>query len=176
MPQSYRFLDRPGEPGLFGALMDEYARAAEDFCRVIEAVPKERFLREAPSDDPDTVSIRAICRHAVAAAHRYSDYIRQARGMPFVDRFELPAAAIPDPAAVRPGLAEMLRYTEASLTGWYEDPSPAEKATFAVRWGPTYDPEMILEHAIVHLLRHRRQVERWSRSRDAAGEPTAAEG
>ena len=24
------------------------------------------------------------------------------------------------------------------------------------------DPEMILEHAIVHLLRHRRQLERWA--------------
>ena len=33
--------------------------------------------------------------------------------------------------------------------------------TFPVRWGPIYDPEMILEHAIVHLLRHRRQIERW---------------
>ena len=32
---------------------------------------------------------------------------------------------------------------------------------FDVRWGPTYDPEMLLEHAIVHLLRHRRQILRW---------------
>jgi len=26
-----------------------------------------------------------------------------------------------------------------------------------------YDPEMLLEHAVVHLLRHRRQLERWPR-------------
>ena len=32
---------------------------------------------------------------------------------------------------------------------------------FTVLWGPRYDPEMILEHAVVHLLRHRRQLERW---------------
>jgi hypothetical protein len=161
MQHGYGFLDRPGEPGPFGALMDEYARAAEDFCRVIEAVPVEWFLREVPGDDPDTVSVRAICRHAVGAAHRYADYIRQARGVPFIDRFELATDGIADPTAVRPGLREMLRYTEASLAGWYEDPAPAEKVTFTVRWGPVYDPEMILEHAIVHLLRHRRQVERW---------------
>jgi hypothetical protein len=30
-----------------------------------------------------------------------------------------------------------------------------------VRWGPTYDLEQLLEHAIVHILRHRRQVERF---------------
>ena len=161
MPQRRGFLDRPGESGPFGALMDEYARAADDFCRVIETIPLEGFLRETPSDDPDTVSVRAVCLHAVAAAHRYADYIRHAREMPFVDRFELPPEAIESPAAVRVGLAEMLRYTETSLAGWYEDPAPAEKVTFTVRWGPTYDPEMILEHGIVHLLRHRRQVERW---------------
>ena len=33
--------------------------------------------------------------------------------------------------------------------------------SFAVRWGPRYDPDMILEHAVCHLLRHRRQLERW---------------
>jgi hypothetical protein len=162
MQQGHVFLNRPGEPGPFGALMDEYARAAEDFCRVIETVPGESFLREVPSEDPDTASLRAVCRHAVAAAHRYADYIRQARGVPFIDRFELPPERIESPAAVRPGLVEMLHYTETSLAGWYEDPAPAEKVTFTVRWGPVYDPEMILEHAIVHLLRHRRQVERWS--------------
>jgi hypothetical protein len=162
MQQGHGFLNRPGEPGPFGALMDEYARAAEDFCRVIETVPGESFLREVPSEDPDTASLRAVCRHAVGAAHRYADYIRQARGVPFIDRFELPPERIESPAAMRPGLVEMLHYTETSLAGWYEDPAPAEKVTFTVRWGPVYDPEMILEHAIVHLLRHRRQVERWS--------------
>jgi hypothetical protein len=161
MQPGFGFLDRPGAPGMFGALMDEYARAAEDFCLTIEAVSVERFRRDAPSEDPDTVSLRAICRHAVGAAHRYADYILEARGLPFADRFVLPPEAISDPAAVRPALAEMLRYTEQSLADWYEDPAPAEKTTFTVRWGPTYDPEMILEHAIVHLLRHRRQVERW---------------
>jgi hypothetical protein len=30
-----------------------------------------------------------------------------------------------------------------------------------VRWGPTYDLEQLLEHAIVHILRHRRQIERF---------------
>lgn len=161
MPQGYGFLDRPGLPGPFGALMDEYARAADDFCRVIESLSEESFVHEVASDDPDTVSIRAMCRHAVGAAHRYADYILQARGLPFADRFELPPEAVAGPAAVRPRLAEMLRYTETALAGWYEDPAPAEKVTFTVRWGPTYDSEMILEHGIVHLLRHRRQVERW---------------
>ena len=30
-----------------------------------------------------------------------------------------------------------------------------------VKWGQTYDPEQLFEHAIVHILRHRRQIERF---------------
>jgi uncharacterized damage-inducible protein DinB len=28
-------------------------------------------------------------------------------------------------------------------------------------WGVTYDAEQLLEHAIVHVLRHRRQIEKF---------------
>jgi uncharacterized damage-inducible protein DinB len=156
------FLARPGLPGAFGAIMDETARAAESFCAVIESLPDERFLRERPGADPDTGSIRAICAHAIGAAHRYADYIRKARGLPYVERFELQPDRVAAPASVRPLLIEALRYTEEALEGLYDAPDEEAAAiTFPVRWGPTYDPEMILEHGIVHLLRHRRQVERW---------------
>jgi hypothetical protein len=29
------------------------------------------------------------------------------------------------------------------------------------RWGPRYDLEQLLEHAIVHVLRHRRQIDKF---------------
>jgi hypothetical protein len=159
------FLTRPGLPGAFGGLMDEYARAAEDFCRVVEKLRPEAFERQVESKDPNTRSIRAICAHALGAAHRYADYIRKARGMPFVERYELPAAELAGPAGVRPRLAEMLHYTEGAIDGLHEaDEKTVAALTFPVRWGPIYDPEMILEHGIVHLLRHRRQIERWTAS------------
>lgn len=157
------FLNRPGLPGLFGALMDEYARAAEDYCRAVEAVSPEAYAEVRASDDPDTVSIRAICAHVVGAARRYSDYIRQARGLPYVEKFQLDPVVVAQPANVRPALTAAMQYTEEGLVDWYEDPMAAAPISFVVRWGPTYDSEMILEHAIVHLLRHRRQIERWGR-------------
>ncbi len=163
------FLDRPGLPGPFGALMDEYARAAEEFCRVVEGFPPEEFGAERPSDDPDTRSPRAIALHACSAAHRYSDYIRKARGLPFTDRFLLDPALLTKPGDTRGHLAAALRYTEEGLAGLYDAPEEVHTAVkFQVRWGPVYDPEMILEHAVVHLLRHRRQLERW---RGAAPRP-----
>lgn len=40
------FIRHAGLSGPFGALMDEYARAAEDFCRVVEHFDRARFDAE----------------------------------------------------------------------------------------------------------------------------------
>lgn len=162
MADGASFLRRPGLAGPFGALMDEYARAAEDFCRAVESVPVTTFTHESSGVDPNTTSVRALCAHAVSAAYRYADYIRRARALPFVDRYELDPRSIGAPGEVRVLLREAIHYTEEALDGLYDAPEETVAAlTFRVRWGPVYDPEMILEHGIVHLLRHRRQLERW---------------
>ena len=154
------FLDRPGQPGMYGALLDEYARAAEDFCRTVETLPENRFHVERESPDTETVSLQAICGHVAVAAWNYADYIRIARGLPRIPR-PYEKDAVTAPAVLRPLLTAALRHTEATVEGCPTDEAGLEALRFQVRWGPTYDPEMILEHAIVHLLRHRRQIERW---------------
>jgi hypothetical protein len=162
MVMTTSFIRRPGQSGAFGALMDEYARAAEDFCRVVEGFDLSRFDALRASDDPDTVSARAICLHVIGASHRYAHYIRKARGVDFVERYQADPARLHSPREVRALLAEGITFTEETV-------EPLLKATeqdvqalsFTVRWGPQYDPEMMLEHAICHLLRHRRQLERW---------------
>lgn len=154
------FLDRSGQPGMFGALLDEYARAAEDLCRTVEALPVDRFHEERESPEPDTVSLRAICSHVALCAWGYAGYIRTARGLPRIPcPYDKDAPATP--AVLRPLLAAALRHTEATVADCPTDEAGLAALRFQVRWGPTYDPEMILEHAIVHLLRHRRQIERW---------------
>jgi hypothetical protein len=156
------FVRHPGRSGPFGALMDEYARAAEDFCRVVERFEPARFDAARPSNNPNTVSPRAICLHVIGAAHRYAHYIRKARGVDFVERYEADPAQLGSPQQVRRSLAEGILLTEATveplLNATQQD---IQALSFAVRWGPRYDPEMILEHAVCHVLRHRRQLERW---------------
>ena len=91
MATTSTFIRQPGRSGPFGALLDEYARAAADFCHVVERLDLDRFDTERPSDNPNTVSPRAICLHVIGAAHRYAHYIRKARGVDFVERYEAEA-------------------------------------------------------------------------------------
>ena len=142
--------------------MDEYARAAEDFCRVVEGFDPARFEAERASSNPATVSPHAICVHVCGAAHRYAHYIRKARGADFVERYELAPSRIGSAQDVRGLLAEAILLTEATVEPLLRATEEEIQAlSFTVRWGPQYDPEMILEHAVCHLLRHRRQLERW---------------
>ena len=156
------FLRQPGRSGAFGALMDEYARAAEDFCRVVENFDPARFAAKRASSNPNTVSPHAICVHVCGAAHRYAHYIRKARGVDFVERYEMDPSLLGSPQDLRELLAAAIVLTEATveplLRASEED---VQELSFSVRWGPRYDPEMMMEHAVCHLLRHRRQLERW---------------
>jgi hypothetical protein len=59
-------------------------------------------------------------------------------------------------------LEAMLEYTAQTLEGrWEMTDEEIESITMTTGWGVTYDLEQLLEHAIVHLLRHRREVEKF---------------
>lgn len=142
----------------FDACLDEYRRAAREFCAVAERIAPGAFVAERPSDDPDTVSPLAICRHAARAAHNYANYLRKVQGIapvPFVER-------VKGQADVRPALETAIAFTAESVAPMRKlSGEEVLKLEFKVSWGSTYNPEILLEHAICHLLRHRRQLERW---------------
>jgi hypothetical protein len=158
----HAFLRHPGRPGPFGALMDEYARAAEDFCRVVDTFDVTRFESTRAANSPQTASPHAVCAHVCGAAHRYAHYIRKARGVDFIDRYELDPSRLTRPSEVRGLLAEAILLMEETVEPLLHLTDEGIQAVaFVVRWGPSYDPEMLLEHAVCHVLRHRRQLERW---------------
>jgi len=57
----------------------------------------------------------------------------------------------------------MFRYNESLFQDYpnlkLEEMDSSKKMT--VRWGQQYDVEHLLEHAIVHILRHRRQIQKF---------------
>ena len=154
-------MTRSFRPGAVGALMDEYERAAEDLAGVLGRLDEEAFsrLRDRETSDEDCRSIQTVMRHVARSAYGYADYLRSAFSIPS-ERPEVPLSAAPAEAADR--LREALRYTEATLEGrWLMPEEEIVAVRIQSRWGPVYDLEQLLEHAIVHVLRHRRQIERF---------------
>lgn len=151
--------------GSLRAILDEYARSIHDFEAVVMALPAERYFARTVLADEEFSNIRDILHHAVGSAHSYAFHINRAIDKldgPFPKReysVETPEIAI---ASLWQALDHMVE-----VLGRIKDWSDNKQAElrFVSRWKQPYDVEQMLEHAIVHILRHRRQIERW---RDAA--------
>lgn len=146
--------------GGVGAMMDEYERAAETLKSVIEHIPEEDFDRilDTETKDDDCRSIQTIIYHVVRAGYGYADYFRDAFGMSSARPENVPVGC--QEAAEK--IDAMLVYTAQTLEGkWQMSDEEIQAVQMKVSWGVTYDLEQLLEHAIVHILRHRRQIERF---------------
>ena len=153
MRKSYR-------KGPIGALMDEYERAASELRRLVEQIPEDDAVRIVDSLTTDEAcrSIQTIMSHVVNAGYGYADYLREV--------FSIPSTRPPKGLLSRQEsldqLDAMLEYTAQTLEGRWEM-SDEEIMNTVIRsgWGVRYDVEQLLEHAVVHILRHRRQIERF---------------
>jgi uncharacterized damage-inducible protein DinB len=153
-------MKRTYRPGAVGALMDEYERATAELTRILENIPDEEYarVRDTQTQDPDCRSIQTIMTHVVGAGYGYAGYMRDAWGVERVPHERVPIARADTPAELR----AMLDYMIATLEGrWDLSEADQNSMRMLTRWGVTYDFEQLFEHAIVHVMRHRRQIERF---------------
>ena len=148
--------------GAIGALLDEYERAVKDLQTVISPLTPEELTKivDKQTNDPDCVSIQTILSHVVCSGYGYIVYIRKHCGeeLNFFERERLDSVALYHTA-----LTEMFRYNEQFFED-YPNVSIEElnnDKKIKTRWGQLFDIEQLLEHAIVHILRHRRQIEKF---------------
>jgi hypothetical protein len=139
--------------------MDEYERASADFKATLRAIPDSGFTQilDAQTKDPDCRSVQTILSHVIWSGYAYANYIRKAFGTTSNSPPERLLTYGEGPAE----FDAMLVYTVQTLDGRWEMPE-SEMFSYAMdtSWGERYDLEQMLEHAIVHVLRHRRQIER----------------
>jgi uncharacterized damage-inducible protein DinB len=146
--------------GAIGALMDEYERAAAELRRLVERIPDDEFARVVDSQTSDDTcrSAQTIMSHVVGAVYGYADYIREQ----FSIASARPRKGLLSRQESLEQLDAALAYTAQTLEGRWE--MSDEEITGTVinsSWGVVYDVEQLLEHAIVHILRHRRQIEKF---------------
>lgn len=155
MPKKYR-------EEAIGALMDEYERAAEELKNVLRGISQHDYvaLVDKETKDPDCQSIQTIMNHVVRAAYGYAILMRKQYNESAIERKT--NYNVDTPALACSELDAALAYTEATLQNkWNMTFDEVLKNNIATQWGQTFDFEQLLEHAIVHILRHRRQIERF---------------
>jgi uncharacterized damage-inducible protein DinB len=144
--------------GAVGALMDEYERAYLELRNLIENIDEETYLKifDSETKDQDCRSIQTIMSHVVRACYGYANSIRQAFSMDG-QVYELKQLSRNE---VLKKVDEAMQYTIETLEGKWELPNKVIFSTF-MKGDYVEDLEQKLEHAIVHILRHRRQIEKF---------------
>ena len=146
--------------GAVGALMDEYERVAAEFRSRIAGLTEEQYTQiiDSETTDENCRSPQTIMSHVVAAGYGYANYIRDAFS---IEKGSPPKRPLGHSESVKE-FDSMLAYVAATLEGkWEMSEDEITAVSMTVHWGPTYDLEQLLEHAIVHILRHRRQIDKW---------------
>ncbi|MBE5320655.1 DinB family protein [Pedobacter sp. MR2016-19] len=145
--------------GAIAALIDEYKKAVDELIEVIEPITQQQLLKtiEPESSNTDCISIQTILTHVTASMFSYAVYIENSIGLETIrpERLQFDQVA---PYISR--LREALKYNEDFFNRnpeiIMEEFDQSKKIN--TRWGQQYDVEQMLEHAIVHILRHRRQI------------------
>jgi uncharacterized damage-inducible protein DinB len=148
--------------GEIGALLDEYEKALNELIETINAISEKELTEiiDIETDDEDCKSIQNILTHVVQSGYTYVVEIRKWLGENVEYRNKIKLRTTEE---YKSALKEMFEFNEQLFVDYpnleLSENDPQKKIN--VRWGQNYDAEQLLEHAIVHILRHRRQIEKF---------------
>ena len=147
--------------GAVGALLDEYERSITELINVVTKIP-DAFLPviiNAETTDENCKSVQAILSHIVYSGYGYACSIHNVKEI----KIERPAKvfylAIPE---YLKAITDMFLFTENVFANINDNEIEELNNSLKIKtgWGQLYDIEQLMEHAIVHILRHRRQIEK----------------
>lgn len=146
--------------GFIGALLDEYQKAIEEYKAVLHTISPQQFAAEANTSTADKhcLSVQSVTNHILLAGYGYLYMIAKQFGdLPYERKKEVNVATIESACAE---LDALLQHSEERLTPKanisYED---IISNVIETPWGQNYDLDQMLEHAVMHIIRHRRQIE-----------------
>ena len=138
------------------ALVELHALHMREFLGIWRAA-KQDGVRLPDTSDPDYDSLEHILCHTLGAAAGYMNWICR--------QLELPDPKF-DPTPVPEEIEEQAEvYMEHVLDRWHGPLFDVEEAsfepqTYAAGWGTHYCIDAMLEHAVMHPIRHSHQLKR----------------
>lgn len=143
--------------GAVGALTDEYEKALNELKTLLLQIPDDQFKKVYNKEvDTDFQSVRNLVLHIIRSGYVYANHIRKRFG----NSYTVPVIEVTKTENGIFKLDEMFAYTvETFEDKWLLTDDELLNTIIKTSW-TTYDLEAIIEHAIVHVLRHRLQIEK----------------
>ena len=142
------------------ALLHEYKSTFDALEKVIQDIDTNTLTHifDSETKDPDCASIQNILEHVCSSAYFYIEMIQKFKDLP-IEKYNK-EILYSSSLAYAKEFQKALNFTEKTLLLLSdEDFENPEKLTTS--WGQKYDIEQLIEHAIVHVMRHRLQIEKF---------------
>lgn len=152
-------MEPPKNQNAVQALLDIYKIAIEALQSTIQDLDGTELTHivDPHTDDPNCVSIQTILAHVVLSGYAYNVYIQNLKDPGILKRDLVLRSTALD---YHNELNAILKYTENTFATIFDEELEVfnNEQKIMTSWGQLYDIEQIMEHAIVHLLRHNRQI------------------
>jgi|SRR3989304_6893471 len=149
--------------GAIGALLAEYEKVIIELQYIISDISAIDLIKVVDNltTDPDCKSIQTILAHVVGSGYSYCIYIRDYLKIQHnKQRGKVLGQSV---AEYKKDLDNVLKFTRDTFVDINNDELEEYDNSKKIKtnWGQYYDIEQLFEHAIVHILRHRRQIEKF---------------
>lgn len=146
--------------GAIGALIDIYEQAMSELIQTIIDIPDHQMLiiTDTKTEDENCRSIQTILTHVVHSGFGYATLINNFKGQHQKRPDKVFHTTI---TAYVNDLFKVFHFTELVFKDLEDKDLEQfdESQKIATGWGQKYDIEQLTEHAIVHILRHKRQIQ-----------------
>jgi uncharacterized damage-inducible protein DinB len=144
------------------ALLSEYRNVIIAFQNVISPISYANLttIVDSTTSNADCQSIQTIITHVVSSGYSYAGYIRKQINISDNRPGKVSRLSITE---FHNDFENLMAYTQETFKTIEDDDLEEfdEEKKIQTSWGQVYDIEQMMEHAVVHVLRHRRQIEKY---------------
>ncbi|MBL7728990.1 MAG: DinB family protein [Dinghuibacter sp.] len=150
-------MTRTYRKGAIGALADEYEQVLNELATLLDTISEKDFAAVLnPKAGKNFQSVKSIVRHVLKWGFYYTDLVRTEINLPVPEH----KVNFRNREQAKEQMNALFQYTlEACAHKKLKSRNNLLNIVIQTSW-TTYDAEALLEHAIVHVMRHRRQIER----------------
>ena len=145
--------------GATGALLDIYEQAVSSLKNILKDIPDKDLVIPIDTTDETCNSLQAILSHVINSGFGYATSIHNMYGHHIQRPSKIFHTTI---KKYLQDLGNLFAYTENIFKEIKDNELEQYDNSLKIKtgWGQHYDIEQLTEHAIVHILRHKRQIEK----------------
>ncbi len=146
------------------ALLVEYTNVVVALQKVIVNLSYANLttIVDSTTKDANSQSIQTILTHVISSGYSYAGYIRKLKKISDNRPGKLAKMSSEEYHNDLEALILYIVETFESIQD-HELEEFDEDKKIKTAWGQVYDIEQMMEHAVIHVLRHRRQIEKFKR-------------